>query len=95
MEASGRKVGGSQWKELQKAEVSVESMEIFTTSIEAPTTSMEGSNNLHEKKITFMKNIILLKIRETCQNCMKTWRKRSVTNFTERAKPQESSFSQI
>ena len=46
-------VGGSQWKELQKGEVSVESMEFFTTSVEAPTTSMEGSISLNETK-TFL-----------------------------------------
>ena len=46
-------VGGSQRKELQKAESmegSVEPMEIFTTSKKAPSTWMEGSINLHEKK---------------------------------------------
>ena len=43
-------VGGSQWKELQKKlKVSVESMQVFTTSMGAPTALMEGSINLDEK----------------------------------------------
>ena len=53
---------GSRWKLVEasgrnyrKLEVCVEFMEVkvFTTSIEAPTTSMERSINLHEKK-TFL-----------------------------------------
>ena len=53
-------VTGSPWKLVEasgrnyrKVEVSVESMEILTTSVEAPTASMEGSINLHETK-TFL-----------------------------------------
>ena len=34
----------------RKLELSVESMEIFTTSMEAPTIPVEGSINLNEKK---------------------------------------------
>ena len=48
-------VGGRNYRKL---EVSVESMEVFTTLMEAPTTSMEGSINLREKNI-FVKKIIL------------------------------------
>ena len=58
-------VDGSWWKPVEgiinyrKLEVSVESMAIFATSMEAPTTSMEDSINLHEYIIyIFMKNII-------------------------------------
>ena len=59
-------VTGSRWKLVEasgrnyyrKLEVSVESMEVFTTLMEAPTTSMEGSINLREKNI-FVKKIIL------------------------------------
>ena len=56
---------GSRWKLVEasgknyrKLEVSIESMEVFTNSIEASTASMEGSINLHEKKNIFMKKII-------------------------------------
>ena len=47
-------VTGSRWKMMEasgrsyrKLEVSVESMEVFITSREAPSTSMEGPINLH------------------------------------------------
>ena len=59
------KESGNRWKLVEasgrnhrKLEFSIESMEVFTNSIEAPTTSMEGSINLHEKKSVFMKKII-------------------------------------
>ena len=53
-------------------------MEVFTTSMETPSISMEGSINLHEKYIFYYENIF--KIRETCETCMKT-RRRSVTTY--------------
>ena len=47
-------VTGSLWKLVEasemiyrKLEVSVECIEVFTTSMESPTTSVEGSINLH------------------------------------------------
>ena len=52
-------VTGSRWKLVEasgrnymKLEVSVESMGVFTTSMQAPTTPMEGSINLHAKNIS-------------------------------------------
>ena len=75
-------VTGSRWmlveasgRDCRKLEASVESMEVFTASMEAPTTSMEGSINLYEKNMFYEENNC--KIRETCENCMKT-RRRSV-----------------
>ena len=84
-EASGRKY--------KKLKVSGEPMEVFTTSKEAPTTSMERSINLHG--IERFNDENNFKVRETCSNCMKTRRRRSVTNceIERRAKHQESSFS--
>ena len=50
-------VTGSLWKLVEasemiyrKLEVSVECIEVFTTSMEAPTIPVEGSINLNEKK---------------------------------------------
>ena len=51
-------MGEASGRNYRKLEVSVESMEVFTTLMEAPTTSMEGSINLREKNI-FVKKIIL------------------------------------
>ena len=52
-------ITGSRWKLVEasgrnyrKLEVSVESMGVFTTSMQAPTTPMEGSINLHAKNIS-------------------------------------------
>ena len=93
-------VTGSRWKlaeasgrKYKKLKVSGEPMEVFTTSKEAPTTSMERSINLHG--IERLNDENNFKVRETCSNCMKTRRRRSVTNceIERRAKHQESSFS--
>ena len=72
-----RKLVKASGRNYRKLELSVESMEIFTTSMEAPTTSMEGSINLHEKKHFYEENNF--RIRETCQTCMKTPWRRSVS----------------
>ena len=78
-------VTGSRWKLVEvsgknyrKLEVSVESMEVLTTSMEAPTTSMQGSINLHEESHFYEENN--LKVRDPCENCVKARRRRPVTN---------------
>ena len=55
---------GSRWKLVEasgrnyrKLDVSVESMDVFTTSVEAPTTSMEGSINMHDYFLCMKKTI--------------------------------------
>ena len=68
MEASGRN-----YRKFE-AEVSVEFMKVFTTSMEALTTSTEGFIlKKHYEENSF-------RIRQTCENCMKTRRRRFVTN---------------
>ena len=93
-------VTGSRWKLVEasgrnhkRLEVSVESMDDFATSMEAPNSSMERSINLHEKHV-YMNKIVqnswnVRKLYEDTEAfCRKLW------NLTE-GRTSGSSFSQF
>ena len=90
-------VGGSQWKEVQKLEVSVESMEVFTIRRwklqllrwKVPSTCLKINIFIIVKRFEYSWS--LRKLYEDTEEAFR----HKLRNLTERAKHQESSFSQI